>query len=156
MAQRIRSISVDNTVGKIFTGITTLAAANATNLIAGTQKLVKSFSTASTVTTKVATNLAGTTGLVIGNSGILTNVVLLASTAPVGGTGIIINLKKGSAYSTSTIVGTYALGPTLTTVTYNVAISFLSTDSFFLDVAQVGSTKAGSGFSIQLNYYTGY
>lgn len=155
MAQRIRSILVDNTLGKIFTGANTVSNASAANLIAGTQKLVKTFASGVAVNTKVANNLTAGSGLLIGNNGVLVSVTLMAVTAPLG-SNISVNLKKGSAYASSSIVGTYTLSPGSNLTYYTTAISFLATDNFFIDITQVGSVKSGVGFSIQLGYYSGY
>ena len=155
MVQRVRSILVDNTLGKIFTGANTVSNATAANLIAGTQKNIKTFSSAATTTMRVANNLFGGTGVSIGSNGVIVSVTLTAATAPVG-SNTVINLKKGNTYSNSSVVGTYSMSSNSPIVLYSTTLNFSSSDNFFVDITQVGSTKSGSGLGVQLGYYSGY
>jgi hypothetical protein len=155
MAQRTRSILIDSTLGKIFTGVTDVASASASNLIAGAQRSTKTFATAAATSARVAYNLSGGNGLYMGNNGILTNVSMTVATAPIGA-AIIIVLKKGATYATSSVIGTYNIPNGLSSSSNPVSISFLSTDYFFIDITQVGLTKPGNGLIIQLGYYAGY
>ena len=155
MAQRIRSILVDNTLGKIFTGANSVSYATAANMIAGSQKQVKTVYAGATVTTKVANNLSGGNGISVGNNGVLTGVTLSLA-APAVGAAVTINLKKGSSYSNSSIVGTYSIPVSLLSAVYVTTLSFITTDNFYIDVTQVGSVKSGTGLLVQLSYYSGY
>jgi hypothetical protein len=157
MAQRTRSILIDNTLGKIFTGVDAVSSANASNLIAGTQVSSRGVSSPATTTVAVTKNLGGGSGIYFPHVGIIKNVIITAYSAPVGA-AIVISLKKSSSsdYTTSTQVATFTLPVSTRTVTIPCSISFEAGSYFFIDVTQTGSTKPGTGLSVQLQHYMGY
>jgi hypothetical protein len=157
MAQRTRSILIDNTLGKIFTGVDTVANALANNLIAGTQVASKGVSSPSTTTVTVTKNLGGGSGIYFPHLGIITSVVMTAATASTG-TAIVIALKKSSTsdYNSATQVATFTLPAGSKISTTSCSLTFAAGSYYFVDVTQVGSTKPGNGLSVQFQHYMGY
>lgn len=152
---RIRSILIDATQGKIFTGSDTTANASSANLIAGT--MIKSLIVAQgtgTDVVKVATNIGS--GVSIASKALLTSVVANVVTAPKN-LNITIYVKKASTYASATTIATLYITPnTLTGSVTNLLIPILTSEKLFFDIVQVGTVQPGVGFTLTYNYYSGY
>jgi len=154
--RRARSILVDATLGKIFTNTTSVQAADASKLIAGTK--IASANIASvprTAPAKIVNNLAGTaSGIRLASGGLVTNAVITTADAPVG-RSIAINIKMGTSYQTATVVSSQELQPGIRSRTVSLGLTVPAGNSLYVDVTQVGSVKPGIGLGIQFNYYAG-
>lgn len=154
MPRRSRSILVDTTIGKIFTNVQSVSAADASNLIAGTQTKRGGFSSPKTQTTRLTSNLGGKSGFYFPVSGVVTEVSLTSVIAPKGA-AVQVNLKRGTTYESSTIVGTYTLAELTTSSTTSTAITVSAGDNFYVDIVSVGTTVPGSGLEVRFKYYLG-
>ena len=151
---RIRSLLIDNTLGKIFTNTQSSLTADASKLIAGSKLLTASFTSAKTTTVKVISNLGTGKGILFPNSSLLTQITLSVATAP-SGAPITVVIKKGTSYTTATVTGTYTIAADTLTSNYTVSQTINSGDSLFADVTTVGNVKSGVGLTILFNYYAG-
>jgi hypothetical protein len=154
MTRRTRSILVDSTTGKIFTNVTATGDANSSNLIAGTLQKSGGFSIPNSQSARITNNLGGKNGFNFSTAGVVTEVSINSVIAPKG-TGIQINLKRGTTYATSTVVGTYTLAELQTTSTTVTSITVASGDSLYVDITSVGTVVAGTGVSVKFKYYLG-
>jgi len=154
MARRTRSILVDGTIGKIFTNVISVSNANSTNLIAGTLQKSGGFSIPNSQSARITNNLGGKNGFNFATTGVVTEVSINSVIAPKG-SGIQINLKRGTTYATSTVVGTYTLAELQTTSTTVTSITVASGDSLYVDITSVGTVVAGTGVSVKFKYYLG-
>lgn len=164
--RRTRSVLIDGFLGKIFTSVTDSAVVDASKVIAApTLKTYQWSPATATTTTILALNIAQATGITFPQGAILASVTLTAVTAPTtyfpGIAGISIQIKKGTSYATSTIVGTFSLlsGSTsqtypLTSAVYGSAITLAAGNSIFVDIVKVGSVTPGAGFGFKLGYYS--
>jgi len=154
MARRTRSILIDNTTGKIFTNITSASNANSSNLIAASLQKIGGFSISNSQSVRITNNLGGKNGFNFSSAAVVTEVSINSVIAPKG-SGIQINLKRGTTYATSTVVGTYTLAELQTTSTAVTSITVASGDSFYIDITSVGTVIAGTGVSVRFKYYLG-
>jgi hypothetical protein len=155
MPTRTRSILIDNTLGKIFTGVANSGTTDVSKLIAGTKIQNKGVSAPSKNNIVAATNIGDGKGVYFSADSLIVQVVLKASIAPKG-RAAQVRLKKGSdGYSNSTVIDTYSLPANSVSATINTNISILAGQSVFADVVQGGSTTPGQGLSIAYNYYSG-
>jgi hypothetical protein len=155
MPIRTRSILIDNTLGKIFTGVANSGTTDVSKLIAGTKIQNKGVSAPSKNNIVAATNIGDGKGVYFSADSLIVQVVLKASRAPKG-RAVQVRLKKGSSgYDSSTTVDTYSLSADSTSATINTNISIAAGESVFADVVQGGSTSPGQGLSIAYNYYSG-
>ena len=159
MARRTRSILIDATLGKMFTGTADISTATAANLIAGStlRSVQNNYGTNVTIA-KVVTNafkaLTFPSNAIITSVKVMTNIK--STTSPPTGSSIIITLKTGLTYATSTSAGTVSLPATTSSATTSITISVVAGDSLFADITQVGSTKPGKGLSVTPYYFIGY
>jgi hypothetical protein len=154
MTRRTRSILIDATLGKMFTGTADLSTATAANLIAGsTLRNVQNNYGTSVTTAKVVTNAFK--ALSFPSNSIITSVKVMTNTGSTGAS-IILTLKTGTTYATSTSVGTVSLAASTSSATTSITISVAAGDSLFADITQVGSTKPGGGLSYTAYYFIGY
>lgn len=159
MTRRTRSILIDATIGKMFTGTADLSTATAANLIAGsTLRNVQNNYGTSVTTAKVVTNAFK--ALSFPSNSIITSVKVMTNTGSTyyqnTGASIILTLKTGTTYATSTSVGTVSLAASTSSATTSITISVAAGDSLFADITQVGSTKPGGGLSYTAYYFIGY
>jgi hypothetical protein len=154
MTRRTRAFLIDNTIGKVFTNLRSTSESNASNLIAGTKLLSKGFASKTSAVTAVANNIGLGGGLLLSNSGGLIDNITISLVKAATGAPFIVDIKKGSNYADSILVGTYQLGINTKSSTVDVNISFEGTDAFFVDITQVGTLVKGIGFSIKFNYYS--
>lgn len=156
MTRRIRNILIENSLGKVFTGVDSIFSANASNVIAGTVQQTKGYAQPTATKVVVTNNLGGSlAGIPFAHNGVVVAVQVSVATAPQG-SPIIISLKSGTSYSSSTIVGTFSLSALSNTSTTSCSIPIVSGNSFYIDVTQVGKTFSGTGLAVQLNHYLGY
>lgn len=156
MTRRTRSFLIDNTLGKVFTGVTGTADSTPDKLIAGTKLLVKSLATNKSVQVVPIRNLGvGTPGMYLSASNSLVTRIDLSVSQTATGNSIIIRVRKGTSYDTSEIISDYELPALAGTVGFNTAINVASTETLYFDIAQSGSTRRGAGLSIRVSYYTG-
>jgi len=160
MTRRTRSILIDATLGKMFTGAADTSTATAANLIAGSTLRNTQINYGTNVTAaKVVTNAFKT--LTFPSNALITSVKVSIDTknstaAQSIGSSIIITLRTGLTYATSTSVGTVSLAALTTSQTTIISISIAADSSLFADITQVGSTKPGRGLSYTPYYFMGY
>lgn len=151
---RVRSVLIDNTIGRIFRNTTSVGTATAANLIAG-NKLESAAITASKKTVvRSALNIGNGSGIYFAGGAVVNSLQLTALTAPVG-SSIVVTAKLGSTYDTSTILGYYDLPALSKSWLYPVVISVSAGQSLYFDINEAGSTKPGAGFGIRANFYRG-
>lgn len=156
MTRRTRSFLIDNTLGKVFTGVTGTADSTPDKLIAGTKLLVKSLATGKSVQVVPTKNLGvGTPGMYLSASNSLVTRIDLSVSQTATGNSIIVTLRKGTSYATSEVITDYELPALTTTIGFNTAINLTSAETLYFDIAQSGSTRRGAGLSIRASYYTG-
>jgi hypothetical protein len=166
MTRRTRSILMDTTLGKIFTGAADTSTATAANLIAGTtlRSTQRNFGISSTV---VALKLNVITSLPFPANAFITSVkVKVNDMYPINsasaircqpaGSSIIVTLKTGLTYETSTSAGNVSLPALTTSATTVTSIVVVAGYTLYWDIIQIGSTRAGTGLSITPFYYIGY
>ena len=165
--RRIRSILVDNALGKVFTNVDDSAIIDASNVIAAPVMKTYQWSPASTsAKTIVAKNIGGGTGINFPGGALLKKITLTAVVAPKGDP-INVVVKKGTSYATSIIIGGinesinyYSLfastlnPPGSKTSTYPLEVTLAAGDSIFIDIIKVGTTYSGAGFGFQLGYFS--
>jgi hypothetical protein len=150
---RTRSLLIDNTIGKIFTNTSTVQAADASKLIAGTKLLTASVTTSRSTVAKITNNLSGNPiGIKFTTGGLVTGITLTAATAATGRT-INFTFKVGPTYATSTVVGTNFLNIAQTSKIEVVGWTVPVGNSIYIDITQVGNIKPGAGVGVQLRYY---
>lgn len=156
MTRRNRSILTDATLGKIFTNTSSVQAADASKLIAGTKLASSTISAVPrTAVARVTRNLSGnSSGIRFPSGGLVVSFIISASTASIG-RAIIFEVRVGSSYATSTLLDTQQLEVNVKTKTVSVAWTIPAGNSLYVDVVQVGDVKPGNGLSTQFNYYTG-
>lgn len=156
MTRRTRSFLVDNTLGKVFTGVTTIVEGSPDKLIAGTKLLTRTLASSAFVEIVPVKNLGpNAKGMYLSANGALVTRIDLSVATTASIQPIIIVARKGTSYATSTIVGTYSLSPRINTTGYITEIQLNSTESLFFDVTQVGSLIRGKGLTIRVSYYSG-
>ena len=161
MTRRTRSLLIDSSLGKIFTGAADSSSATAVNLVAGTtlKSIQKNFG--------INTTLAALRQNVITSVPFPANVIITSVKVKIGhptatspwtpaGSSIIITLKTGLTYATSTSAGNVSLPALTASATTATSISIAAGYTLYWDIIQVGSTRAGMGLSITLYYYIGY
>ena len=160
MTRRTRSILIDATLGKMFTGAADTSTATAANLIAGsTLKNIQLNYGTNVTNAKVVTNAFK--NIAFPSNAIITSVKVMVDTknataAQAAGSSIIITLRTGLTYATSTSVGTVSLAASTTSQTTITSISIAADSILFADITQVGSTKAGRGLSYTPYYFIGH
>ena len=158
--RRLRSILVDNTIGKIYTNVADTTSVTPVNLIAGS--VLKTVSKPQPIMSSniIKANNLGLAGIgPFASVGLITLVTLTAATAPTGlglvsnGGDVSIVLKQGTTYSTSVIVGTYSLLATFRNTPTVASISLAVGDYIYVDIIKVGDKTPGKGLTVQLGYY---
>jgi hypothetical protein len=152
--RRTRSILVDNTLGKIFTNVSSVSTSNSSNLIAGTKIQSATISSGSKTTLVLTKNLGKGIGISFPRGGLITNVQLSLSGAATG-QSVIVDVKVGTSYANSSTVTTATLPVNTLSTPKAVSISVQSGQYVYLDVTQTGNIKPGNGLSVRLDYYTG-
>ena len=151
---RVRSVLIDNTIGRIFRNTTSVAAATAANLIAG-NKLESSAIVASKKTVvRPVLNIGSGSGIYFAGGAVISSLELTAATAPVG-SSIIVTAKVGSNYDESTVIDEYVLPELSKSFLYPIALSVSVGQSLYFDIDEAGSTKPGTGLGIRANFYRG-
>lgn len=153
--RRMRSILIDSTLGKIFTNTASVQDADASKLIAGTKLNSTTVATIKGVVAKLTKNLSARPSGVKFVAGALITKLTLSLTTPAAGQAIVFEFKVGLTYETSTLLGTDSINPgsvvKVSTVSWVIPVNY----GVYIDIVQVGSTKPGSGVSVQFSYYTG-
>ena len=159
MTRRTRSLLIDASLAKIFSGAADSSSATAANLVAGStlRSIQRNFGTSGT-TAKVQNNII--TSVPFPSNVLITSVKVMVNTSPGSyqptGSSIIITLKTGLTYATSTSVGNVSLPALTTSATTATSISIAAGYTLYWDIIQVGSTRPGIGLSITPFYYIGY
>ena len=151
---RVRSVLIDNTIGRIFRNTTSVATATAANLIAGSTLESSAITASARTLVRPALNIGKGSGIYFAGGALINSLNLTAVTAPVG-SSIVVTVKKGSNYDDSTVVDEYVLPALSNSSSYPVAISVSAGQSIYFDINQVGSVKAGAGFGIRASFYRG-
>lgn len=154
MPRRVRSILIDNTLGKIYTNVDSTLSTDSSKLIAGTK--LQSYTYAANIRSNavVARNIGTGTGVFFPNRGLIVVGRLGVTVAPLGRT-INVDIKVGSTYATSTVAATLSLPINSLASTTNLVVNVQSGQSLYFDVTQVGNVRPGTGLSIKLDYYAG-
>lgn len=155
MTRRTRSLLIDNTFGKIFTGVSKTSEGTADKLIAGTKLLTKSITASKRVVVIPTVNLGNGQGMILSPNNSLLTKVAITVYASSSGQPVTIVLLKGVSYDTATILGTYSLNAGLKTVQHNVLHQISSGEKLFVNITESGSTRKATGLSLSFTYYGG-
>jgi hypothetical protein len=150
---RVRSLLIDATTGKIFTGSDRTTTSNSINLIAGaTQRVISVAQGTGAEVVKNALNVGN--GVRFGSNTTIVSITTSVTTTPTSLTTVTV--KKGTVWAASanTIVATITLPVGSSSNTIPCAITISGTEKLFFDIA-VGTTPP-TGFFISYNYYSGY
>jgi hypothetical protein len=153
MTRRTRSLLIDNTFGKIFTGVSKTSDGTADKLIAGTKLLSKSIAQNKKFIVIPSNNLGNGQGLILSASESLLTQIKIAVAVASSGQPVTIVVLKGESYDTSTELGTYELASGVKTFAYNVSHQILSGEKIFVNITTSGSTRKASGLSLTFIYY---
>lgn len=153
MTRRTRSLLIDNTFGKIFTGVSKTSDGTADKLIAGTKLLTKSITQSQRFIVVPTVNLGNGQGLILSASDSLLTQIRLSVFAASSGQPVTVAILKGQSYDTSTQLGTYELAAGLKTFQYNVSHQILSGERIFVNIITSGSTRRATGLSLTFIYY---
>jgi hypothetical protein len=151
---RVRSVLIDNTIGRIFRNTTSVGTATAANLIAGNKLESAAIIASKKAIVRPALNIGNGAGMYFAGGAIVNLFQLTVSTAPVG-SSIVITAKLGLSYDTSAVVGTYTLPALSNSYSYPVAVSVPVGQSLYFDINEAGSVKPGAGLGIRANFYRG-
>lgn len=155
MVTRIRSLLIDNTLGKIFTGVSKTAEGSADKLIAGTKLLSKSITQNKRFIVVPTKNLGNGQGLILSAKESLLTQIIMTAFASSAGQPVTISVLKGLTYSTSTELGRYNLAEGSKSVQYYISHKLLPGEKIFVDVITSGSTRRAAGLSLTFMYYGG-
>jgi len=153
MTRRTRSLLIDNTFGKIFTGISKTSEGAADKLIAGTKLLTKSITQNQRFVVVPVNNLGNGQGLILSASESLLTQIRISVFVASSGQPVSILLLKGTSYATSTQLGTYSLAAGSKVASFNVSHQILSGEKLFVNIIQSGSTRRATGLSLSFIYY---
>jgi len=153
MTRRTRSLLIDNTFGKIFTGITKTSEGGADKLIAGTKLLTKAITQNQRLTVIPTKNLGNGQGLTLSPSESLLTQIRMSVFVASSGQPVIISVLKGTSYSTSTQIGTYDLAAGVKAISHEVSHQILSGEKLFVNITQSGSARRATGLSLTFVYY---
>lgn len=153
MTRRTRSLLIDNTFGKIFTGVSKTSEGAADKLIAGTKLLTKSITQNQRFVVVPVNNLGNGQGLTLSPSDSLLTQIRINVFVASSGQPVSILLLKGTSYATSTQLGTYELAAGVKAVSHNVSHQLLAGERIFVNIIQSGSTRRATGLSLTFVYY---
>jgi hypothetical protein len=153
MTRRTRSLLIDNTFGKIFTGVNKTLDGTADKLIAGTKLLSKSITQSAKFVVVPSNNLGNGQGLILSvNQSILTQINMSVAVAS-SGQPVTIAVFKGESYDTSTLLGTYQLASGVKTFQHIVSHQISAGEKIFVNITTSGSSRRASGLSLTFLYY---
>ena len=153
MTRRTRSFLIDNSFGKIFTGVRNTTEGSADKLIAGTKLLNKSITQSKKVTVVPTLNIGNGQGLILSASDSLLTQIRISVVAASAGQGVSILVLKGESYETSTQLGTYELAIGSKLVQHSVSHQISSGERLFVNIVTAGSIRRATGLSITFFYY---
>jgi hypothetical protein len=151
---RVRNFLIDNTLGKVFTNVQNITAANATNIIAGTKLQSRLLSTGAAVPLRIVNNLSNI-GLIFPTDSIITTIkvsLLKSTTWPT----TRLRIKSGTSYSTATtVVPSISIPVNSLTVTSTVNLNIPAGNYVYVDIIDASPvpTSAGAGLSVTFNFY---
>lgn len=153
---RSRSILIDNSLGRVFSGVAKTSDAQNSNVIGGSVPQVKSITAASKTAVVANTfNIAAkVTGLSLGANGgqVTTTKVVMAKAHEVGTLNVIV--KVGATYATSVEVVTIALATRTLSASSNTVFVIPAGQTIFIDTQYVGvPTKKATGLTVSFNHY---
>jgi hypothetical protein len=151
---RTRSVLVDNTLGRIFRGVSSVGAASAENLIAGSKIESSSFAAGSKVVARVLNNIGTGKGIFFPGGALITSLTLTAATAA-SGTPLIVRMRIGADYASSVEIDQYQLPNLSRSATFSASVTVPVGQSVFFDITQVGSIRPGAGVGARLSFYRG-
>lgn len=153
MTRRTRSLLIDNTFGKIFTGVSNTSEGGADKLIAGTKLLNKSITQSQKLIVVPTLNLGNGQGLILSTGeSLLTQIKLSVFTAS-SGQAVTVSVLKGEAYDTATQLGIYEIAAGSKINQYNVSHQILSGEKIFVNIITSGSIRKATGLSLTFIYY---
>lgn len=146
---RVRFILVDNTTGRVFSGVQKVQDATAINVIGGKVPQIRTVTNSGTV---VTLKRAATFGLST-SGGFITNISIKLGAAPQV-SGLTITYRVGSTYETSTTFASTTIAVGVKVASIPVAVSVAGDQSIFIDVAYVTSSgRSASKLQTTLTYY---
>ncbi len=151
---RIRSVLMDNTLGRIFTNIEAPSKAMPANLLAGTKLSTLSFSGNKKGLVRVANNIGTTTGMKFLQRSQIVKIRAYVTLFGRGG-DVVINVRKGTSYVDSTVISTLSILDASTATELPVLITVEIGEKLFVDIVSVPTVKIPSGFAINFDYYAG-
>ena len=151
---RFRSLLLDMQIGRVIANVTGTASATATSVIAAPEIKRAGWPARSKKTTaKVVNNIGNGSGINFPNASVITKVLVqIAQSAR--GQDVIVRLKVGATYETATALGVaYTLTQNVSVKGTEVELAIAAGESVYCDITRVGSTRAGKGLSVYLEYY---
>lgn len=153
MTRRTRSLLIDNTFGKIFTGVSKTSDGTADKLIAGTKLLTKSITQSQRFVVVPTLNLGNGQGLILSASDSLLTQIRISAYSASSGQAVSISVLKGASYETATQLGIYQLAAGSKTILHSVSHQILSGERIFVNIITSGSTRRATGLSLTFIYY---
>lgn len=148
---RVRNFLIDNTIGKVFTNVQNVSAANASNIIAGTKLQSKIISSTASTVMRI-TKMLGNTGIYFPSDSLVTTAVIKLSKAATA-SGTSIGIKVGTSYTTATLINTTSISANAANTTITLNSTVPAGQYMYIDILSVPSAGAGLGFNITVNFY---
>lgn len=143
---RVRAILVDNTTGRLLTGVQRVQDAAASNVIAGKLPQTRTITNSGTIVAvknASAVNLSSTGAFVTGIG------INLGGSPAIS--GLVLTFKVGTDYATASTVATTTIAPNVKTGSISTALSIAGNQFIYLDVAY--ATPSGrSASKLQVSY----
>lgn len=153
MTRRTRSFLVDNTLGKIFTGVKTTSEGTPDKLIAGTKLSVKTLAGLPKAIVVPLQTLSGEVWFGA-NGALITRVEILVNSAPIG-QPLIIGLRRGLRTDPAGQVqfATHSLAENSRYASHTVAHQIPAGQGMWVSVIQSGTFRRAVGLTVRFSYY---
>lgn len=162
MTRRTRSILMDAGAGKMYTNVTSAAAATPDTIIAGTKPLSYGLALKGKGASLSLLTLSTKYKILGVNGGTITNITYSfngsnTTLATPAGLPVKMRLRKVSSSGTTTTLGIYTLpiGVYSGTITFSPnPMPFNGGDKFYWDILQIGTgSRRGQGLIMTITYY---
>jgi hypothetical protein len=157
---RVRSIILDNSLGRVFSGVAKTTQAGNANVIGGAVQQSKAITSKSKTTSIINTYniVASNAGLMIAaNGGQVVSTRAITNKAHDGvNANLNIVIRVGLVYATSTVVATISLAPKTTSGTSDLAFTVPPGHYIYVDTLYVGTgtpTARAVGLTVTFNFY---
>lgn len=153
---RSRSILLDNSLGRVFSGVAKTSDAQNSNVIGGSVPRVKSIAAATKTATVIdKLNISSKiTGLSLGDNGGQVTAVKVVVVKPPLGAMLVVKIRVGTTYDTSVEVDTVTLLSRALTSSSTVVFTVPAGHTIFADTKYTGVPSArAAGMTISFNHY---